>query len=61
MKNKRYNQLNTAEWISILTTLLSADWLQYEHNIPWPSEQVSITVKSVCLHYRLYAILKCLH
>ena len=31
--NKRYNRLNTAEWISISTTFLSADWLKYERKI----------------------------
>ena len=26
--NRRYNRLNTTKWISISTTLLSADWLK---------------------------------
>ena len=29
--NRRYNRLNTTKWISILTTLLSADWLARYH------------------------------
>ena len=33
--NKRYNRLTTAEWISISTTILSADWLKYERKITW--------------------------
>ena len=33
--NRRYNRLNTTKWISISTTLLSADWLKYEREIIW--------------------------
>ena len=33
--NERYNRLSTAVWISILTILLSADWLKYEREIIW--------------------------
>ena len=33
--NTRYNRLNTGEWISISTTLLSADRLKYEREITW--------------------------
>ena len=31
--NRRYNRSNTTKWISILTTLLSTDWLKYEDEI----------------------------
>ena len=32
--NKRYDGLNVEKWISIGTTLLSTDWLEYKRAIP---------------------------
>ena len=49
--NKRYNRWNTAEWISISSTLLSPDWLKYEREITWSILAINSEIYKDCNDY----------